>query len=438
MSKRKTLKLVFLSITTFLVLLFICFEYSNESLAQFQNKLAPTHQSIEKQLLTVNNTSSINYIGYSKANITPTEKVKLVGYGDRKHFEGVHDSLYVRTILITNNDIKTAFISLDLMLITPIIEEKIKNALKPIGVNNIYFSASHTHSSFGGYGTNLIGRTILGGLNENILNRIADKTVYSVKKSLKKLSRIESITYTTSPYSKVKNRLNKKRNFEQKFRNIYIKNELDEIINIMSNNAHPTIVSHSETYLSNDYPGQLCLNNPHEFSMFLAGTMGSITPIVYKGKTYFDKTEVYAEILLNLKASYIDTLKGKESFFLKIELPEPDLGLFISEKIKLREWLFNLIFGETEAYVNVYKLGNLLMIGLPVELSAEYYAELESFAKKKNLNLLLTTFNGTYLGYATPSKYFNISHMETREMNWLGKYGGDYFSEVVKMIIEKQ
>src|SRR5690606_6842896 len=39
-------------------------------------------------------------IGWAKVNITPDKAIPMAGYGDRwgAHFEGVHDSLYVRAI----------------------------------------------------------------------------------------------------------------------------------------------------------------------------------------------------------------------------------------------------------------------------------------------------------------------------------------------------
>ena len=66
------------------------------------------------------------------------------------------------------------------------------------------------------------------------------------------------------------------------------------------------------------------------------------------------------------------------------------------------------------------------------------YKELEILANSKGINLVLTTFNGTYLGYGPPSESFDINHRETRETNWFGKYGGDYFAEVIRMIIENK
>ena len=78
------------------------------------------------------------------------------------------------------------------------------------------------------------------------------------------------------------------------------------------------------------------------------------------------------------------------------------------------------------------------MIALPCELSSEFYPELQKLAEAKGMRLIITSFNGSYVGYATPSRNFHINHMETRTMNWTGKYGGDYFNELVRLIIEKQ
>ena len=206
----------------------------------------------------------------------------------------------------------------------------------------------------------------------------------------------------------------------------------------MSTNVHPTIISHSAVNLSNDYPGALCNSSESDFNDFMAGIMGSLTPIIHQGETGFDKAQKYANHLLGSKIVASNKIKPnclKSNF---IELPNPNLGLSLSSSIQMRNWLFILLFGEAKSYVSTLRIGNLLMIGLPVELSGNYYKNLDLYAQKRGFSLFLTTFNGTYLGYAPPSKYFNIDHRETRETNWLGKYGGDYFEDLIKMIIEKQ
>lgn len=413
-----------------LITFFICFEVtSNTTLDQPQLSLPNSNIDFSNKDLLV---------GYGKSSIIPKEPVPLAGYGIRNNFDKINDSIFVRTILLSNKSTKLAFITLDLMLITPNLANQIKASLLNLGINNVYFSASHTHSSIGGYGEGFIGKIILAGSNSEVINNIVDNTVIAVKKSIKNQQKINSINFKTQKYNNVKNRVNDERNVDQKLRNIIFITKKGKSIRIISGNAHPTIISHKTTSISNDYPGQLCLQSKSDFTMFMAGTMGSITPIIHNGKSSFEKAKKYASTLLN--SEIIDIVDINKNFltYQKINTGTHKFGLHITEYFRLRNWLFNLLFGDINSFVDVVRVGSILFISLPVELSGEYYPQLENYAFDNNLHLVLTTFNGTYLGYAPPSNNFKINHRETREMNWLGKYGGDYFNEVIKLIIQNQ
>ena len=420
------------------VVLFFCFFQIDSKCKNQHLKSVETTQNIIDDLIWENQYNPIKKVGSSQKNITPNIPVRIAGYGIRREFKGVHDSLFVRSVVFIGQQETTAIVSLDLLLITPNLAELIKESLTNLKVDNVYLTATHSHGSFGGYGKNLVGSLFLGGNNEVVVNNIVIETAKSVSESLKGAQNIKYISYSKTECREVKNRLNKERNTQEYFRNIFIDVEGGKRINLMSFNAHPTIVAHDETLLSNGYPGELCKQNKNDFSMFMAGTMGSVTPIIHKGKTPFDKTKEYAKKILNQKLEKLDTTGSSISFFKTIKLPMPKLSLYINKKIQIRNWVFSLIFGEVESYIDVFRMGKILMVGLPVELSSEYYEELQDMAASKDLKLVMTSFNGTYLGYATPSKHFHINHPETREMNWTGKFGGDYFKEVIRMIIEKQ
>ena len=79
----------------------------------------------------------------------------------------------------------------------------------------------------------------------------------------------------------------------------------------------------------------------------------------------------------------------------------------------------------------------MLMVGMPCDFSGELVAELDAYAKTKGLNLLVTSFNGCYIGYITHDKHYDRDLYETKTMSWYGPYNGAYLQEVVKDIIDK-
>ena len=57
--------------------------------------------------------------GWDKQNITPTEPVRIVGYGIQEDFETVNDSIYVRTTVFSQGEKTYALISYDFLFVHP-------------------------------------------------------------------------------------------------------------------------------------------------------------------------------------------------------------------------------------------------------------------------------------------------------------------------------
>lgn len=82
-------------------------------------------------------------------------------------------------------------------------------------------------------------------------------------------------------------------------------------------------------------------------------------------------------------------------------------------------------------------LGNTLIIGLPCDFSGEIMAELDKYATQKGINLMITSFNGSYTGYITHDMLYDLDLYETTTMSWYGFQNGKYFKEIVKDIVDK-
>ena len=63
--------------------------------------------------------------------------------------------------------------------------------------------------------------------------------------------------------------------------------------------------------------------------------------------------------------------------------------------------------------------------------------ELYEYAASKQLHLILTSFNGGYIGYVPKDKWYDLPKYETRSMSWYGFDNGAYFLEMIKMLIDE-
>jgi hypothetical protein len=77
------------------------------------------------------------------------------------------------------------------------------------------------------------------------------------------------------------------------------------------------------------------------------------------------------------------------------------------------------------------------MIASSGEISGVFYQKWEKLAEERKLNLLITSFNGGYIGYITPDELYDERFHEVRETNWYGPGNGYYFDQIIRKIIEK-
>jgi hypothetical protein len=193
--------------------------------------------------------------------------------------------------------------------------------------------------------------------------------------------------------------------------------------------------------LSGDYPAYLTQQLEQEkveFALFAAGTVGSHRPLIQGNSP--EQVDAYAlAIDATLSADTSDVAVQGDALLrtsqLQINLGEPQLR--ISKDLRLRPWLFRYLLGEMPAYLDISQVGNILFISSSGELSGVFYKAWDTLAEEKGLYLVVTVFNGSYVGYITPDDLYDASYHEVREMNWFGPGNGKYFDRLIQEVILK-
>ena len=129
------------------------------------------------------------------------------------------------------------------------------------------------------------------------------------------------------------------------------------------------------------------------------------------------------------------SLKDSSLIMKRVPLLLGDPQVKISQDWKLRAWLFRSAFGEYDHFLTVLRIGDLVMLGAPCDFSGEFSASLDSTARRHNLTSIVTSFNGGYIGYVTPGKYYDINHYETRLMNWYAPGTGEYIRTCLEKLM---
>jgi neutral ceramidase len=385
-------------------------------------------------------------VGWSKVNITPSAPTPMAGYGNRRGraYTAVHDSVYVRAIVIDNGSSQAAIVSGDLLIIPPTVTKILQSKLteKEIPFNNVFFGATHTHNSVGGWGTGISGLFFSGKHDPKVAERLADAIFQAIVKAKSQMEPAR-LTYMESKDTlDIRNRLvGDEGGVDPEVRSIGFVTKSGKKAILSSYGAHSTIMQSKNMALSRDYPGVLVdslENGRYNFAMYMAGAVGSMGPIE-KGTDDFDEMKNQAfGVQQALLAS--DTVPQNNKAILQaitIPLPLREPSPRLTMDIVLRPWAFKKAFGEYPVFVKALRIGNILMVGMPCDFSGELVGGLDAYAKTKGLDLIVTSFNGGYIGYITHDKYFDRDLYETKTMSWYGPYNGAYLQEVTRDIIDR-
>ena len=385
-------------------------------------------------------------VGWAKVNITPASPTPMAGYGNRRGrpYVSVHDSVYVRAMVIDNGVTQAAIIAADLLIIPPTVTKILQARLteKEIPFDHVFFGATHTHNSVGGWGTGISGLFFSGKYDQKNVDKIAEAIFQAIVQAKAKLEPAKLAYMESVDKADIQNRLvGEEGDVDPEIRSVGFITDSGKKAILASYGAHSTVIQSKNMVLSRDYPGVLIdslENGRYNFAMYMAGAVGSMAP-VEKGADDFDEMKNQAFGVQQALLASDTVSQSKQAFLQSLTIPLPlrDPSPRLTMDIVLRSWAFKKAFGEYPVFVKALRVGNILMVGMPCDFSGELVAGLDAYAKTKGLNLMVTSFNGGYIGYITHDKYFDRDKYETKTMSWYGPYNGAYLQEVIRDIIDK-
>jgi hypothetical protein len=440
---RFLITLVFLSVLLALVLFTTATEESYQESDYYKETI---NQLSQIQFDTLKQANTIFKAGWSRRNITPEKLAPLAGYGIvRGKTKAIHDSLFVSVIVLESNTRQAVILSYDLLIAPPMIVNRLAEELAQLGLQreNIFFTATHTHHGVGGWAKGVAGWLIAGGHDVQITENIVKQTFLAIQEAQQNLMPARIGFGKVNAPEFVKSRLHEhQERLDTWVRYLKIQQLSGKTACLLSYSAHATCTDGLLEVFSRDYAGAVVdsleknMQSPIDLAVFSAGTVASHTPMDFglHNDAWIGKIgQGLAERLL----SQFDSVLLKDTVPLSIHQLPVKFGttnLRVSDNIKLADWAFKLLYPEHNIYIAILQIGDILWLGMPCDFSGEFMAILEKTAFKKNKKLIITSFNGTYMGYLTPDEYYTLPHYETREMNWLGKKGS-YFTELIEKII---
>ena len=385
-------------------------------------------------------------VGWAKQNITPERPGPMAGYGNRrgKPYEAVHDSVYVRAVVLDNGRTKAAILSADLLIVPPNVAVRLAEKLEgfELSIHEVYMGATHSHNSVGGWGPTITGQLFAGDYDPAVVEILAEAMYKAIVAAHAQLAPTTFTYLEALDNENIKNRLvGEEGSIDPEIRAVRFERQDGKAALLCTYAAHSTVIGSGTYQLSRDYPGALVdalEAQVADFALFMSGAVGSMAPV----KESDDDFEEVQKLANGVKTSLLDTATVRlpqsssvlsvSTLPLPLREPTPRLSLGWA----LRPWAFRWAFGDEPTQVKVLRLGSILMVGLPCDFSGELMASLDSYARSKGLQLIVTSFNGGYVGSITKDEYFDRDTYETVTMSWYGPYNGAYFQEVIKDLID--
>lgn len=385
--------------------------------------------------------------GWAKTNITPNHPTATAGYGARlgKKWSVVKDSIYVRSVVLDNGATRVALIGLDLLITPPTVVEQLKKRLPEVGLRweNVFIGAIHSHNSAGGWAPKLVGHLLAGSYEPALVNQITDGVLKTLASAQQQLSPVQIGFTQVNDTTQVYNRLTEKGRLDPYVRLLKLQKASGQSALLCTYAGHATIFDFDKSqYLSRDYPGALVdrlEKKDATFALFMAGAVGSTGPKEV-GEDDFAQIRNYADTLAATIETALPTLKMQPdsalgALTLPLGLREPQARVLGNWRV--RPWLFYALYGDYPSELKALRIGNTVLVGTPCDFSGMLVADFQQVAARQKINLIITSFNGGYVGYITPDQYYHTDAYETQAMNWFGPYNGAYFEEMMMGLIRK-
>jgi neutral ceramidase len=311
----------------------------------------------------------------------------------------------------------------------------------------ILFNATHTHSGPGGWAPGLAAKGFSGDYDPAVLELLTQAFTEAILESYG----------ATEPASVAHGSVDASEYIRNRARAAEVDGGLDYMVieqqdgdrcYVARFSAHPTLLGDDNFEFSGDFPGFLQRFLEAEtggFAMYLGGALGSMSASPPEAADDYARAEKMGEALGRLileDAPRATRMAAADVASAGSSIPVPPLQLRLSPSWRLSPFAFRLLGIDDDAWVGGVRIGEVLLMGMPCDFSGELSRELRLWGKEQGYSLWMLSFNGDYVGYVSPDKYYGEYDpeegfgYEMGLMSWCGPNGGGYFSDLAKRVVE--
>ena len=393
--------------------------------------------------------------GFGRARLSPTvnapqdvpaegrfRSLPLAGYGGRhgKPATGVHDDIYIKAVALKVGSLVVVLVGADALIIPREVAEMAARRLEGLGLSReqIYLGATHTHSSLGAWGEGKVAEAFAGGFQPKARVWFSDCIVAAVRDALGDLKPAQFGKGRFASAEFIRNRLvGGLGKVDPEFSYAIVKQNTGKVAVLGVYGAHATVLGSEMMEFSADYPGyweRAVEQATGGMAVFLAGGVGSQSPVP-PVRSLAGAEQMGQSLARMLMERLPQTLLTNAVTFgmIGLDVTMPPLNVRLSDGIRLRPWLAGrLVPAKSHSFLQVLRLDDSVWISTPCDFSGELALGIKDFLRVRGSSAIITSFNGDYVGYVIPSRYYHLSGYEPRLMSFFGPNVPDYFDELIR------
>lgn len=393
--------------------------------------------------------------GFGRAKLTPTlgamaddsergefRAVPLAGYGQRegRPATGVHDDVWVKAFAFAVGGQTGVVVAADALIIPREVAEMAAERIRSecgLSREQVYFGATHTHCSLGGWGEGMVAQAFAGGFQPGVRVWMARQLATAAAAAVRNLGDAAVGGGSFNAPEFIRNRLvGEQGRVDPEFALLVVRKEDGTTGVVGSYSAHATVLPGRFMEFSGDYPGywqRRVEEQSRGMALFLAGGVGSHGP--KPPENGLEGARRMGEALADRTLEAVRTIpltNRIEGALATLAVTLPPLQARVSDGVRLRPWVARrLLPVGAETHLQVLRLADRVWLSTPCDYSGEMALDLKAAASSNGLHAAVTSFNGDYVGYVVPAKYYSMNTYETRTMSFFGPQLPQYFDALL-------
>ena len=423
-----------------------------EDRAYYKDALA----AIERQRKRSSHGSSVGQFkaGWASHSITPRIGTPLAGFGDRqgKPSTGVHDEIFVKALAVSDGTDTVVIVGADMLIVPENVAELVRAGVcqrAALTANDILFNASHNHSSLGAFGPGYTSNAFNGRYDPNIPDFLAQAFTEAIVEACQSLEPARMMHGGLDAPEYIRNRTRSNAPVDSELSYMLVQQDDGDRCVLVSYSAHATILGSDNMQFTGEYPGFLMRRIAEKTgaeAIYLGGAVGSMSPRPPAGADAFDRCRAMGAALADKVLEAIGSARPSQdkvdvaSIGIPIRLPPFQQRL--NENWRVSKFLLPLLGIDTDGWMQAVRIGEVALVGTPADYCGEISVELKSWARDRSVDLWVLSFNGDYVGYISPDKYYYDKDekggygYERGLMSWIGPHQEAFTRSLITRMID--